>query len=59
MHRRGNDNRGRGLRVPAQVLHHTRGGLRHAVRPTHHNRRQYPPEETRREKSRGARGTRP
>lgn len=43
------DNRGHRLRVSAQVLHHSRGGLRHAIRPAHYYRGQHSPEETRRQ----------
>jgi len=49
VHFRRVDNRGHRLRVSAQVFHHSRGGLRHAIRPAHHHRGQYPPEETRRQ----------
>lgn len=37
VHFRRIDNRRHRLRVPAQVLHNSRGGLRHAVRPAHHH----------------------
>lgn len=55
MYIRGNDNRGHRLCLPAQVQHHHRSGLRHAVRPAHHHRGQYPPEKTRRQESGRAR----
>lgn len=58
MHRRGDDYRGYRLRVPAQVFHHHRSGLRHAVRPAHHNRGQHPSEEARRQESGRARRSR-
>lgn len=59
VHLRGTDHRGHRLRVPAQVLHDSRSGLRHAVRPAHHNRGQHPPEETRGQEPGRARRTRP
>lgn len=49
VYHRGRNHRSRRLCVPAQVLDHHRGGLRHAVRSAHHHRGQHPSEEARRQ----------